>query len=571
MRRVSKTAEAGFFQPAFFVLCRCGTPARAMGWERRGVAVVAATPLSVVSGHALATLQAAWVGPPISTSAAALVLPVIAAGVAHWVKPSLAIGGLVAAIAGGGLAAAGILPWRILPLIVLAGVLLSALAGSIERALPQSVDGAWQRSRGKTIAWTVMALVMVLQISRLSVFMTDRDSTWGSTFPPVEFTVTHMCMASYVEAAELTRQDDPNIYDPKHYPNFGLTKAEDIETSVIGLQPYLDDSFHYPPPFLLLPRLWLGLSNDYLNIRSVWFAIQLLAFVAFAVLLARWVGGSTGAWALWMLPLLLASMPTMFNFQFGQAHLFTVWTAMAGMLAFEVKRPAVGGALLAGGIAAKIFPGVLVVYLLLRRRWLDLAWVAAFTLVFALATLAMTGASPFVQFVTDLLPRLESGEAFSFVTEILPIATNLSVPGFVWKLDLLGIEGGAAMLGPASAVYTLFILIAVWLAARLDVDRVGRTEIWLALLIVASLRSPLVPIYGAAPILWLMTLQIDRVDATKGLVWFGISWAFISGMPPAPNPAVTVALYSVAQIALLYWVLKPLVGRRSIHPTRGAS
>jgi hypothetical protein len=540
-----------------------------MGWERRGVAIAVAAPLSVVSAHALATLQAAWMGPPISTSAAAMVLPVIAAGVGHWVKPSLAVGGLAAAVVGGGLAAAGMLPWSFLPLMVVAGLLLSGLAGRIGRALPESIDGAWQGSRGKTIAWTVMALVMVLQVSRLSVFMTDRDSTWGSTFPPVEFTVTHMCMASYVEAAELSRQDDPNIYDTKHYPNFGLTQAEDIETSVAGLQQYLDDSFHYPPPFLLLPRLWLGLSNDYLNIRSVWFAIQLLAFVAFAVVLARWVGGSTGAWALWMLPLLLASMPTMFNFQFGQAHLLTVWTAMAAMLAFEVKRPAVGGALLAGGIAAKIFPGVLVAYLLLRRRWLDLAWVAAFTLVFALVTLAVTGTSPFVLFVTDLAPRLASGEAFSFVTEILTIATNLSVPGFVWKLDLLGIEGGAAMLSAASTVYTVFILVAVWLATRLDVDRVGRVQIWLALLIVASLRSPLVPIYGAAPVLWLLTLQLDRVDTTKALVAFGVSWAFISGVPPAPNPVVTVALYSVAQVAMLYWVLKPLVGRRPISPMPG--
>ena len=169
----------------------------------------------------------------------------------------------------------------------------------------------------------------------------------------------------------------------------------------------------------------------------------------------------------------------------------------------------------------------------------------------------MTGASPFVQFVTDLAPRLASGEAFSFVTETLTIATNLSVPGFVWKLDLLGIEGGGAMLSSASAVYTLFILIAVWLGARLDVDRVGRVQIWLALLIIASLRSPLVPIYGAAPILWLLTLQLDRVDTTKGLVAFGVSWLFITGMPPAPSPVVTVA-HGPSCAAV---VLKPLAAQ----------
>lgn len=529
-----------------------------MTWERRGVAVAAATPLSVVGAHALVTLQAAWVGPPISTAAAALTLPVIASGVAQWVKPSWAVGGLVAVIVGGALAAAGMLPWGFLPLLLLVGVLLSTLASRIEHALPQSVDGAWRRSRGKTVAWTLLALIMVLQISRLSVFMADREHTWGSTFPPVDFAVTHMCMASYVHAADLTRQNDPNIYDPKHYPNFKLTEAEDIETSVAGLQSYLDDSFHYPPPFLLLPRLWLGLSNDYLNIRSVWFAIQFLAFVAFAVLLARWVGGSTGAWALWLLPLLLASMPMMFNFQFGQAHLFTVWTAVAAMLAFEVKRPVLGGALLAGGIAAKIFPLVLVLYLLLHKRWREVAWSAAFTVVFTLLTLAVTGVTPFVEFVSYLLPRLVSGEAFSFVTDALPIVTNLSIPGSVWKLDFLGIEGGDSLLGPASTVYTLFILGATWFAARLDLDRIGRVQIWLALLILASLRSPLVPIYGAAPILWLMTLQLDRIDTIKGLVLFGVSWAFINGLPPAPDPVVTIALYGVAQVALLYWVLKLL-------------
>lgn len=220
-----------------------------MGWERRGVAVAVATPLSVVSAHALATLQAAWMGPPISTSAAAMVLPVIVAGVAHWVRPSLAVGALAATVVGGALAAAGILPWGFFPLMLFAGLLLTALAGRIERALPGSIDGGSQHSRGKTIAWSLMALLMVLQLSRLSVFMTDHDSTWASTFPPVEFTVTHMCMASYVEAAELSRENDSNLYDTKHYPNFGLSEAEDIDTSVVGLQPWLDDSFHYPPPF----------------------------------------------------------------------------------------------------------------------------------------------------------------------------------------------------------------------------------------------------------------------------------------------------------------------------------
>lgn len=517
-----------------------------------------ATTLSVVIAHGLGTLQAAWAGPPISGAAAALVLPVVAAGVLHWLKPSATLVGLGTAFVGAGLAAASVLPWGFLPLVVLIALLLSAMASRIARALPQSVDGAWQRSRGKTIAWTLLALVTVLQVSRISAFMADRDNTWGSTFPPVEFTVTHMCMGSYVQAADLTRQDDPNVYSSNHYPSFGFTEAEDIETSVSGLQQYLDDAFLYAPPFLLLPRLWLSLSDDYLNIRSVWFTVQFLAFVAFAVLLARWVGGSGGAWALWMLPLLLASMPTMFNFQFGQAHLLTIGTAIGAMLAFDIKRPALGGALLAWGVASKIFPGVLVLYLLFQKRWLEVAWTMAFTGALGLLTWLVIGTTPIIQFVDYMLPRLASGDAFSFVTDTLPIVTNLSIPGTVWKLDLLGFEGGASMLGAASIVYTLVLLVAIWFAARLDVDRLGRVQIWLALLILASLRSPIVPIYGAVPVLWLMTLELDRVQTTKGLVLFGISWAFINGLPPAPDPVITIALYGVAQVAVLYWVLRPL-------------
>ena len=94
--------------------------------------------------------------------------------------------------------------------------------------------------------------------------------------------------------------------------------------------------------------------------------------------------------------------------------------------------------------------------------------------------------------------------------------------------------------------------------ARLNADRAGTARIWLMLLILASLRSALVPIYGVAPVLWLMSLELDDVDTTRGLVGFALSWLFISSVPPAPNPVVTIALYTVALVGMLYWVLRPL-------------
>ncbi|MGB8331473.1 MAG: glycosyltransferase family 87 protein [Polyangiales bacterium] len=537
-----------------------------MSWERRGVAAVVAAQVSIVALHAAAMLQAASLGAPVGSAASAMVLPVLAAGVMSWWKPSWTASGLAAAATVVATGAMGSLPWAFGPLSILAGILLSVLASRIERALPASIDDAWERSRPKVLAWAALALLALAQVARLSVFMTDKESTWGSTFPPIEFTVGHMCMASYVHAADLSRQADPNLYAVEHYPNFGLTEAEDIETSVAGLQPYLHDSFHYPPPFLLLPRTWLALSNDYLVMRSLWFAFQLLSFVAFAVLLALWVGGSAGAWSLWMLPLVVSTMPTMFNLQFGQIHLFTIWTAMAAVLAFDEKRPVLGGLLLAGGIVSKLFPGILVLYLAFQKRWRDLAWTAVFGAAFTGLSLAVVGRAPFAQFFGYTLPRLLSGEAFSFATDPLVITTNLSVPGMVWKLNLLGVEGASEWLGPVSTVYTLLIVAATWYAARLTADRAGRARIWLMLLVLASLRSALVPIYGVAPVLWLMSLELDDVETTLGLVGFALSWLFISSVPPAPNPAVTIALYTVALLAMLYWVLRPLRHRSQSCP-----
>ncbi|MGB5808919.1 MAG: glycosyltransferase family 87 protein [Polyangiales bacterium] len=537
-----------------------------MGLARRGIGAIAATTIGVVFANGLATLQQAWLGVPVHGVVSVLVLPILIAGVVSWWKPSPLIAGPSAVAGGALLGALEWLPWAFLPLLFLVGLVVGAVTIRVAHELPPVVDGAWQRSRGKVIGWAVLGLFMLLQVSRLSVFMTDRDNTWGSTFPPIDFTVTHMCMGSYVEAADLTRQDAANIYSPDHYPSFGISSAEDIDTTVVGLQQYFDDAFLYPPPFLLLPRMWLGLSNDFLDIRSVWFAIQLLAFAAFAVFVARWVGGRAGTWALWLMPLLLASMPTMFNFQFGQAHLLTIWVTLAAMVAFESRRPVVGGALLAWGIASKIFPGVLLLYLLFQKRWSEVAWTALFGGFLVGITLLVTGTTPVIQFLTYMLPRLESGDAFSFVNDALPIVTNLSIPGTVWKLDYLGFEDGGALLGPLSLIYTVVLVAVVWFGSRLELDRAGRLQVWLALLIFASLRSPIVPIYGAVPILWLMTLEFDRVETAKGVALFAGSWIFINGLPPTPVPAITIALYGVAQLAVLYWVLRPLRRGHGMQP-----
>ena len=90
------------------------------------------------------------------------------------------------------------------------------------------------------------------------------------------------------------------------------------------------------------------------------------------------------------------------------------------------------------------------------------------------------------------------------------MAANLSIPGIVFKLKLLGV--GNMGFGAARVVGTLYMLVAVLatavLALRAPRDGTGPL-VWLTVLLLATLRSPFLPwAYGTFPALWLLTLFV---------------------------------------------------------------
>ena len=91
-------------------------------------------------------------------------------------------------------------------------------------------------------------------------------------------------------------------------------------------------------------------------------------------------------------------LTTLFPLQMGNAQLLYIVTAMLGMVAFARGRHALGGLLLAFTIVGKMFPGILLVYLAVRRDGRAVAWTCAWSVVFLLATLADVGWAPFPYF-----------------------------------------------------------------------------------------------------------------------------------------------------------------------------
>jgi alpha-1,2-mannosyltransferase len=339
------------------------------------------------------------------------------------------------------------------------------------------------------------------------------------------------------------------------------------------------DVFEYLPPFLILPRLALAAGLDFLTIRSGWFVVQALILLGALVAIAAWIGGRTGVRAGLLLPLMFAAPPVLLTLQIGNFQVTAIPLAMLAMLAFARERPMAGGLALGFATLSKIFPGGLGLLLLAERRWRATLWTLAASAAFLALALVMLGSGPFLDFFQYQLPRISSGEAFSWI-EIPSVAIgNSSVYGLVTKLRLLGLPwtDKPFAVGIAHA-YMIALLPLTLLAARrlhqLDRSalppeevRLRQAQTWRGLLSLASFRSPFVPdAYAVIGSLWVLTLlaaeQRTRAQQTS-LCFAGLAFCVLIDdalLPPTP-PLWSVLLTLATQVLLfafnVWVVLRP--------------
>ena len=452
-------------------------------------------------------------------------------------------------------AAAKITPW----LAIVIAIACCALVPAMAKRLPAALASAFQRRKALSIVWIVLALFGLLQIGRLSQFMADPSRTWGSAVPDPG-AIGHQCLSAYVQAADLARRGEKNLYAEQFYPAFlRLTNPhpDPLPSPVTGLSKYLEDPFQYPPQFLLLPGFALAMTNNFMTIRTCWFVLQSLTLLCLMLLLARWIGGREGVLVGLLIPALYASMPFMFNFQFGQFHAMSVALAVAGLVLFENKSVRTGGALLGFSIVAKIFPSILLIYLAWQKKWREIGWTLFFICLYTLITAGFFGATPLYAFLTFELPRFANEQAFTFAWNrdfpLFFITRNFSIEGFLMKLQLLKIGGiGPATIHAAQWIYSLLLIWFAYFAAsvRHPESRLRSVQIWLALLTLASFRTPLVPaFYAMAPTLFLLCLVAPEIRGRwKYAVLITVFWLVIMGGPPLPDN-VEIVLDLIGQTA----------------------
>src|SRR6185312_4530630 len=241
-----------------------------------------------------------------------------------------------------------------------------------------------------------------------------------------------------------------------------------------------------------------------------------------------------------------------------------VAVAMIAMVLFAQRRYAAGGILLAFVTVSKLFPAMLIVYLVARREWRAVAWTVGICVALVGVSLLDTGIAPYRAFLHHF-PRLMSGEAFPVFRRPGGIATNLSVPGLLFKLKLFGLPNGSFQLMKiVGSIYTLIILGATVVIGMRRVNRNYQPLIWLTILILASLRSPFLPQYGLFPVLWLLILlAATAAPAIRTLSLMLIAWVTVNIVLPVngTDPRIIVVVALLSQLVIV--VLLVLALRRS--------
>jgi hypothetical protein len=419
--------------------------------------------------------------------------------------------------------------------------------------------------------WLLVSAAALAATVRLSVFMVDPARSSYSVRPGSKFMRRHSCLSAYVTAADRLGEARARLYDPE-----GYRRRDDDARRRIPLGPFEMDRYEYPPTFLLLPRLFLLVSHQFAVLRALWFVFMLASVLGAMAAVARWIGGREGLVTALLIPTLWGALPNLLTVQVGNVQLLVFAMAILGMLAFDARRPALGGALLAFAIGAKLSPGVLLLALLVQRRWRDALWTTAFGALYCGAVVAVAGLEPFREFFGFQLPRLLSGEAFVFFKDNFEEkVTSSAIFAMPYKLELLGLVRDPDRWAPlCSRAYGLALAALVVVAARrapgrgpaeIGVARARRAMFWMALLNLAVMQAPFLPPYGLLGTVWLMTVwaPLGRRLRDTALL-FAAGWSCLMVVLPGPawamlvmglvTPLVNVGI-NVA--ALLYVIRQP--------------
>jgi hypothetical protein len=196
-----------------------------------------------------------------------------------------------------------------------------------------------------------------------------------------------------------------------------------------------------------------------------------------------------------MAPLIWCSMPVLAGLQMSNVQIIVIAISIIAMALFATKRP-IGGLLLAMSSVAKIFPGILFIYVIAQRKFREALWIAGFAVVLSIIAFIVVGPNPFQAFIEYELPKLSSGEAFARpFSNAFAVARNMAPFGIPIKLSWLGVPGMNLEIGRiVSSIHLLMVIIlAIWSGRQKPRTNTEMISVWISLIALGSLVSPFAP------------------------------------------------------------------------------
>ena len=180
----------------------------------------------------------------------------------------------------------------------------------------------------------------------------------------------------------------------------------------------------------------------------------------------------------------------------------------------------------------KVFPGIILLWFLLTRRWQGAAFVFVGMVVTVLLSLPFTGTQPWLDYPT-VLANLSA-----------PSDTRDTLAPAVWLTPLLGFTGARIL------VTGLGVLVLVWAARRLDERASFAVAVVVSVLVAPALYQHYLAILVLPFVLGLAGRAVPfAIAAAYLLLWGGqqdalgdLSWVVNRGMPTAGALLLLVAL-----------------------------
>lgn len=448
-------------------------------------------------------------------------------------------------------------------LSVLAGAALVASLPRLAAKLPESLDDLLAPGNRKLSAvWAAGVLFALVALGKMAVFLADPSQVGCSVDPSQPFLVHHSCLSAYVHGAVLSMDPTANAYDLAFVQEAADTPPP-VPPTAAAIAPFHLDAFGYPPPFLLLPRALLLLTTDFFSQRLLFGALT-LTLVLFACASAAKALGGLAERRIWLLtPFFMSNAVMVVTLQVGNFHLAALAMCVLCWVALEDRRDGLAGALLAAATLAKIFPGLLGVVLLGQRRWRAVGFTCLAAVALCALSAAVLGTKVWRDFLFYHLPHVQSGEALRFLSgSPREIAWNLAPFGIPFKLGALGLGAfGWVEARLCGNVFTALLFVLAALAARNQGSRRHRLIVWLAMVMLASLRSPYAAPFVLATMNLLYLVLAAEVRSRRDLAVFVAGWAMFSIPAPITDPTSAIAVSLIRQ-AWLYGFLAWAVLRR---------